>query len=455
MGGRKTADDADRFLLNKAGTWYYQRRTPKALRGIDSRGELIRLSLQTANLADARKRRDVYELADNERWAALLLGVPEERAKARYRSAVARAQAMGFTYKTAAELADAPLDEIGRRMDALAADPMSPADEALLGLADAPAVTVTAAWKLYTEEIATDELRGKSEQQRRKWRNAKKRGVDLFVRINGDLDMEEITREHALAMWRWWQGKIAPKAGKPTHTPSIGNRDMGAMRTLYADYFKHVGQHDRPNPFAGLSFKERDSHKRVRPAFTVDALKAIIAPGALAGMNDELRAATLALIETGCRPSELVNLTAAQINAGADVPHIVIEPRNDPEAPRELKSGTSERKVPLVGVALEVFKRFPEGFPRYREREEALSAAANKFLRENGLCPDRKLTIYGFRHAFEDRMKEAGIDAELRRILMGHKVDRETYGTGGSLEWRRQELEKIALPFDAAAISQR
>lgn len=452
MGGRKSADDADRFLLNKAGTWYYQRRVPKELRGIDGRGELIRLSLKTANLSDARKRRDVYELADNERWASLLLDVPEEKAKARYKAAVARAQAMGFSYKSAAELAEGPLAALVERTKVLPPNPDAGAVEAVLGAAEPPRATVSQAWTLYESEIATDELRGKSEQQRRKWRNAKKRGVDLFVRINSDLDMEDITREHALAMWRWWQGKIAPKEGKPTHTPSIGNRDMGAMRTLYADYFRHIGQHDRPNPFAGLSFKERDSHKRVRPAFSVDALKAIIAPRALARMNDELRGATLALIETGCRPSELVNLTAAQIKADAAVPHIVIEPRNDPEAPRELKSGTSERKVPLVGVALEAFKRFPNGFPRYREREEALSAAANKFLRENGLCPDPKLTIYGFRHAFEDRMKEAGIDAELRRILMGHKVDRETYGTGGSLEWRRQELTKIALPFDPAAV---
>ncbi|MNW16339.1 hypothetical protein D3C71_2151630 [compost metagenome] len=47
----------------------------------------------------------------------------------------------------------------------------------------------------------------------------------------------------------------------------------------------------------------------------------------------------------------------------------------------------------------------------------------------------------------EDRMKEAGIGDDLRRILLGHRIDREEYGIGGSLEWRQKELAKVALPF--------
>lgn len=360
---------------------------------------------------------------------------------------------MGFSYKTVEELAAGPLEDINTRIAALPPDAAPPVVEALLGGVEQPKSTVSAAWLLYEQEIATDELTGKSEQQRRKWKNAKKRGVDLFIKLNGDIEMEAITRDEALVLWRYWQGKIAPKEGKPTHTASIGNRDLGAMRTLFGEYFKHIGQHDRPNPFAGLSFKEKDSHKRVRPPFSVDALKAIMKPGALATMNKEARGATLAAIETGASPSELANLTADRIKIDAAVPHLVFEPSQDPDAPRELKSENRERRVPLVGIALEVFKAFPDGFPVYREREEALSAAVNKYLRAHGLTPTDRHTFYSFRHAFEDRMKEAGIDFELREILMGHKVDRETYGTGGSLEWRKAELEKMALPFDKSALA--
>lgn len=59
-------------------------------------------------------------------------------------------------------------------------------------------------------------------------------------------------------------------------------------------------------------------------------------------------------------------------------------------------------------------------------------------------------TTSSIRHAFEDRMKNAGLDTELRMMIMGHSIDRPKYGSGGSLDWKRQELEKIALNSDRA-----
>jgi len=81
-----------------------------------------------------------------------------------------------------------------------------------------------------------------------------------------------------------------------------------------------------------------------------------------------------------------------------------------------------------------------------------MSAALNKFFRENDLFPTPKHKIYSFRHTFEDRLKEAGIDEELRRILMGHAIDRPKYGSGGSLKWRHAELKKIELAFDPSIV---
>jgi hypothetical protein len=43
-------------------------------------------------------------------------------------------------------------------------------------------------------------------------------------------------------------------------------------------------------------------------------------------------------------------------------------------------------------------------------------------------------------------MLEAGIDYGLRCTLMGHKNDRPEYGDGGSLNFRRDELLKVAHP---------
>ena len=169
-------------------------------------------------------------------------------------------------------------------------------------------------------------------------------------------------------------------------------------------------------------------------------------------MNEEARGILLILIETGARPSEIANLQPNAIRITAKVPHLVIEPRDDPDDPREIKTASSMRSVPLVGVALAAAERHKAGFPNYRNRENELSATLNKYLRANNLFPTKGHKVYSFRHAFEDRMKEGGLEDELRRLLMGHTVDRPKYGSGGSLAWRRDELMKIVLPFDPSIV---
>lgn len=151
----------------------------------------------------------------------------------------------------------------------------------------------------------------------------------------------------------------------------------------------------------------------------------------------------MALIETGCRPSELANITPENIRLDAEVPHIRIRPTKD----RELKSGASVRDIPLVGVALEAMRQAPNGFPHYRDRSYLLSASLTKAFKARGLFPTKQHRIYSFRHSFEKRMLEGGLDYGLRCSLMGHRNPRPEYGDGGSLKYRRDEMMKIAHPL--------
>lgn len=54
-------------------------------------------------------------------------------------------------------------------------------------------------------------------------------------------------------------------------------------------------------------------------------------------------------------------------------------------------------------------------------------------------------SLYCLRHSFEDRMLMAGIDERLRRDFLGHRLDRERYGSGGDLAFRHGEISKVAL----------
>lgn len=462
MANPKSKDDANRYLIQRGNVFYYQRKIPAVVRGLDRRGEktrgTFRTSLKTSQRSVARKKRDELESADERTWGDLLAGRDAKTVWEAHAVSVRLTEALGFGFKPSEELARyATLVDIGARIDAMGPAATAPVhiEKALLGNVPKPTFTVKDAYDLYVKKLAADELVTKSENQRRKWINVKRRGVDLFIEVVGNIDMEAIDHTHGQKLWDYWQERISPteKGKRPTHTPSSGNRDISTMRTLYGAYFKYNGQRDRPNPFAGFNFEERGP-KRKRPPFPTDHITGVIMkPGALAGMNQEARGILLASIETGSRPSEIANLMPGDIRLDCPVPHIIIQPRHDPDNPREVKTDTSERTIPLIGISLEVFKNFPKGFPRYRDNEEAASAAINKYLRENKLMPSGEHTLYGFRHSLEDRMKLAGLGDDVRRMLLGHKVNREAYGTD-PLEWKQKELLKIALPFDPVIVTQ-
>jgi integrase len=443
----------DRFLVLRSGVLYYWRRVPKALKAIDTRAPIVRHSLKTDDLAKARVQRDILEKADNELWAVMLLdGKESPQALETYKSAKLLSEALGFTYRPADELARRPIEEIVQRVTAIMGE-NTPAvvSKAVLGGEAVPKVKVSEAFDIYCNDIVADEIAGKSAAQRKQWEKVKRRAIKSFITVIEDKAMTDITRDDARAFHKHWLGKIAPKNGGPRKSASMGNRMVGNMRVLYEAFFAHLGDVDRQNPFSRLSFAEK--FKKSRPPFPLDWVKTkVLRVGALASMNDEARAIVLTLIETGARPSEICNLTGSCIKLDASVPHILIEPRLDPDDPREIKTTTSVRAVPLIGMALAAITRFPSGFARYKDKEASMSAALNKFFRENDLFPTPNHVIYSFRHMFEDRLKEAGIDDELRRLLMGHAIDRPKYGSGGSLEWRQTELRKIELAFDPSIV---
>lgn len=438
----------DRFLLIRDGVYYYWRRVPKAVEHLDERAPVIRHSLKTDDLAKARAKRDLLEKADEELWGSMLVGDDNIKALVAHQVARARAEALGFAYKPASEIATLPLDDLLRRVAAIS-DPRTPVavETAVLGGVEQPKIKVTEAFTIFCDEIRAGELAGKSEKQRAQWKKVKKLAVTAFVAEAGDLPMVDITRDHGRQFYQQWVKKIAPKDGSKRMSASLGKRRMGDMRILYGEYFQHIGDGDRANPFDGLTFN--DKFKRSRPPFEIDFVRdTILQPGTLVGLDTEARGVLLVLIETGARGGEICNLRSEVIKLDDKVPHILVEPRLDPEDPREIKTVSSIRRIPLVGVALEVMKRYPDGFPKFKDDEGNFSSIAGRYFRAKGLFPTEKHVIYSFRHTFEDRMKEAHVDDELRKYLMGHSIDRPKYGSGGSLKLLQGEMLKIVFPFD-------
>lgn len=470
--------DKDRFLkCHRSGTWYYRRQVPVDVRSLVNRSSL-EISLKTKSLDVARVRRDAKEEADSLYWASLMgvassrgvggaggagVGAAIDPATARYVSAQKRALALGFVWKSSHDLlTQAPLEDVLERLEVL--EGRSPQGarkaraelalqsdaEALLGTAPKTSVNVSKALEIFLDEIAPDELTGKSETQKENYRKVKRRAAANFIKVVGDKDLAAITREDALAFYDWWKKRVTGgakgKQGQKRLSGNSANRDVGNMRRIYAEYYRRLGEDTRENPFRNLSFRDPKALKQDVPPFPVSWIcERFLVPGAFDGLNREAALLILCLIETGCRPSELCNITGDQIHLESEIPFIEIRFRED----WAIKTESSIRQIPLIGVSLEAFKRAPDGFARYRDKETNFSATAMKHLRRMGLLPSANHRVYSLRHSFESRMKEAHLDYELRCLLMGHALKRPDYGDGGSLAYRHKELHKIELPFDA------
>ncbi|MEO0612614.1 MAG: DUF6538 domain-containing protein [Pseudomonadota bacterium] len=454
----------DRHLENRNGRWYYQRRVPKRFKPYDDRG-VIKTALKTDSIEVARFRRDALEAADDDYWNSMLfledgeVGESDanrfrETLERRYRAASSRALARGFVYAPIEQIVDtADLSELLDRINVVkSVDKGRPScaeeveAEAMLGTAEEPPVPISKAMEIYQTKIALPRLIKKSPEQKQLWKATLDRSLRYFVEEMGDLGIAEITREHGQKYFEFWNGKVMPEDenSKPI-SPKTAARHFGDIRNLYTEYFKYLGEEQRQNPFRNLNFKTRRGKKtRKHPPFPDKWVREkLLTPEALNGISREIALSTLMIVETGCRPSEIINLRPEDIVLDHDVPHLVIADRDD----REVKTETSVRKIPLVGVSLEAAKRAPNGFPKYHDKSNSFSAAASAAYRRRGLFPTKRHVIYSFRHSFEDRMKEAHIDFELRTLLMGHSTERPEYGTGGSLAYRRDELLKIAHPF--------
>ena len=417
----------------RANIFQLYRRVPRRYRSVEPR-QFVWVSLHTDSRSIAQSKADSSWAQMIAAWEAKLAGDTSD-AESRFTAARELAATRGFRYLKAGDVARLPTEELLERVERVSVrkgmpDPIEA--RAFLGGAPEPPITVSRALELYWT-LAADRTHGKSLDQLRRWENPRKKAVANFIDIVGDKALAEITGDDMLDFRQWWIERI----DEEDLTANSANKDLIHL----GDILKTVNRMKRLGlvlPLSDLSLKEGDAKKR--PPFSDAWIREkILAEGALDGLNAEARCILLGMINTGCRPSEIANLKPKHIRLDDPVPHMVIEPDG-----RQVKSKHARRAIPLTGVSLEALRRCPQGFPRYRDKA-GLSATINKFLRENGLMESEHHVLYSLRHSFEDRMLAAEVDDRIRRDLLGHRLSRERYGAGASLEQTRRILQAFAL----------
>jgi integrase len=368
------------------------------------------------------------------RWRQLAAGEsaePEERAG----SVAEAASDFGIGVLAANGVATLPLRELVERLGKLG-DPTRQTDvaiEAVTGTKNGHGIRLSELREKY-EEIEKVSLLGKSPRQRKRWQEVRDRAVKTFIEVVGeDKPIAEVKRADVLALRKFWQQRIEDEEV----VIDTANKNIGRVAAM----FRSVEEANMLNlspVFDKVAIKGGKDRQRL--AYSAAFLQShFLADGMFGDINEEERRIIFLLIETGLRPVEACNLSRKTIVFDHAIPHVQVRPDG-----RQLKTEQSERDIPLVGVALMAMRLQPDGFPRYRERADELSATVNKALNSRGLRPNGE-SMYSLRHAFKDRMRQARFEDELMDELMGHKTDKPAYGQGYSLEVKATALKGIAL----------
>ncbi len=416
-------------LIKVRDYYYYNRRIPEEMREFDSRHN-IRVSLKTDSKAIAAKRAAVFNEQVEAYWYELVKGRVQHDNR-RFAQTVKIARQLGFSYEPMSVVANLPIIELVERILALKDAPL-PQVEAVLGAKPIPAMTVKDALKKYWE-LSKDKTLNKPLDKIRKWENPRKRAVANFVKAVGNKQLTAVTHEDIVAFRDWWLGRIH----KDNMNPDTANKDFIHLKVVFETVSDHLKLGlDIAHLFKKIKIKVR--HKQTRLPLSTEQIKTILESPKLDLLNEQAKWFLFVAAATGARPSELTGLLPCDINLQHDIPHISIKDRKE----RELKTPHSEREIPLIGNAVTAFKALPDGFSRYRDKTDSLTGLLNKFLREHGLLPSERHSLYSFRHSFQDRLLAVNAPDKVQAELMGHKFQRPKYGDGASLKQKRDWMVK-------------
>lgn len=260
--------------------------------------------------------------------------------------------------------------------------------------------------------------------------------VKHFKETMGDLDVLEI--KPALAF------EYAAKLGKLIDEKKMKSETAKKKLLFLNAIVRKVFQADYPdnrNPFEAAVIEHQGDGETRKP-FTEEEVIAVRKAIAGSNANEELKAISVIMELTGCHAKELVLLSASDIQIGPEVEigHIRIGVNENRQ--RLKTGGARHRSIPLVPEALEIFKRFPNGFPHYcySGGAENLTQSMNKIIQ----TAVKDKTTYSFRHRLVDLLRNhKGVKDDCLKSIVGHNAGQTgDYGSGFDLENKLDALNK-------------
>ena len=422
-----------RYLLNRNGCYFYDRRVPQKLAEFDTR-QRIRLSLNTKCKKTAIKKMVAFN--DNiERYWNDLYKHKETHSQSKFKQLVREAKRLDFSYVPASALLELPFVELIERVLSAKMNIDSKTKvEAVLGVEKSEAIHLSEAIKRFWG-YSKPTLLNKNPDQQRKWRNPRKKAVKNFINQVGDKPINDITNLDLIKLRDWWLERMKIEQIKADTINKDFTHLKGVLETVSAHEEIEM---DIEKIFKKIHIKE--TSRQIRESYSTEFIRdKIFNPENLKTLDQEAKNILYVCASTGARPIEIVNLVKKDIILDESVSYIHIRPRQG----YSLKTTESERKLPLVGIALKAFEAYPSGFSKYHGKSDKLTSTINKWLSKNNLRPTQKHSLYSLRHSFQDRLNALELNDRIQCQLMGHKFKRPKYGFGVTLSHLNTIMKNI------------
>jgi integrase len=453
-------------LIQIGDWWYYNRRVPADVAHLDKRN-IIRHSTKVRVEYDrrgkpcppnarARKIAIVMEGEQRRFWADLLKGRSTVESYADLKAAMKSARLMGLVYLTREQVVRLPNPELFYRTDIITqpnnrdlphADPENINDiRATLGGDPEPENTLLlsellAAYEALPKIRKTLTLDKKGSEELARWRQVRRLAIAKLITSIDDKDIARLTPADGRQFIDDCMDHIEEQDGKGHETA----RQQFAYLTKMVRLVAKSRELKRPNGEPLILFADDnpfDQAKGKRMPFAIDFVRnrMLAKPNNLDATIHDL---VLVCIDTGARPSEIIRTPENDLYPAASIPYIDIRAGNG----RAIKNKFSERKIPLVGVALEAMQRNPKGFSQFRQNHEYVRRQINDWLRslQPDIADEEKKTLYCLRHTFKDRLlRVSGIHQETIDYLMGHNPKKENYGDKG-VDFTQPYMSQLAF----------
>jgi integrase len=305
------------------------------------------------------------------------------------------------------------------------------------------------------------------------------RAIDLFIQLHGNLPIVEMKRSHARTFREALQ--LVPRSRKGqllraslpelsdygrAHStvqkvaPGTVNKQLGAVQAV-AGWGRHNGlvPEDAPwsDPFEEMRLEEEQSQ---REPFDARDLQTIFDAALFTEHKLPVGAKSdagiwlpLLALFAGARQAEYAGLRVSDIREDEETRVPLMWFTRDTKVGRRLKTKSSERVVPVhpelvnLGFLKYVAARRKEGehawlFPTVAPDQKGALRAWSKWwgrhLRTHVGIKDPNKVYHSFRHGFQDALRQATPDEELRDALAGRSSGKSVSRTYGAKEMVRR-----------------